>query len=138
MLELSCNVDDMTAEELSFAMERLFAGGALEVYTVPIGMKKSRPGTLLRVMCLPEDRDAMLRLLYKHTSTLGVRETRTRRYVLDRRVETLQTPYGAVRVKESSGYGVRRSKYEYEDLAELARRENLSLAEVKALLDGSD
>ena len=137
VLELSCNVDDMSAEELGFAMERLFEGGALEVYTVPVGMKKSRPGTLLRVMCPPEGRDAMLRLLYRHTSTIGVRETRTRRYVLDRSVVTRQTPYGEVRVKESSGYGVRRSKYEYEDLAGIARREDLSLAEVKALLDGT-
>lgn len=135
VLELSCNVDDMTAEAIGFAMERLFAGGALEVYTVPIGMKKSRPGTLLRVMCRELDREAMLALLFRHTTTLGVRETVTRRYVLDRKLETLETPCGPVRRKVSSGYGVRREKYEYDDLARIAREKNISLREAAALLE---
>lgn len=133
--ELSCNVDDMTAEAIGFAMERLFAGGALEVYTVPIGMKKSRPGTLLRVMCREPDREAMLALLFRHTTTLGVRETVTRRYVLDRKLETLETPCGPVRRKVSSGYGVRREKYEYDDLARIAREKDISLREAAALLE---
>ena len=135
VLELSCNVDDMTAEAIGFAMERLFAGGALEVYTVPIGMKKSRPGTLLRVMCREPNREAMLALLFRHTTTLGVRETVTRRYVLDRKLETLETPCGPVRRKVSSGYGVRREKYEYDDLARIAREKNISLREAAALLE---
>lgn len=135
VLELSCNVDDMTAEAIGFAMERLFAGGALEVYTVPIGMKKSRPGTLLRVMCREPDREAMLALLFRHTTTLGVRETVTRRYVLDRKLETLETPCGPVRRKVSSGYGVRREKYEYDDLARIAREKDISLREAAALLE---
>ena len=132
--ELSCNVDDMTAEAIGFAMERLFADGALEVYTVPIGMKKSRPGTLLRVLCREEDKERMIALLFRHTTTIGVRETITRRYVLDRRIETVQTPYGEVRRKVVSGYGVQRAKYEYDDLSRIAREQNISLSEVKALL----
>ena len=136
VLELSCNVDDMTAEAVGFAMDRLFEGGALEVYTVPIGMKKSRPGTLLRVMCTERDRENILGLLFKHTTTIGVREHATRRYVLDRRMETIQTPYGEVRRKAVSGYGVSRSKYEYDDLSRIARERNISLDEAKALLEG--
>ncbi len=135
ILELSCNVDDMTAEEIGFATEQLFAGGAREVYTVPIGMKKSRPGTLIRVICQEQEREQILRLLYKHTSTIGVRETVAHRYILDRRIETTATPYGEVRRKVSSGYGVSRSKYEYEDLAKIAREQNLSIREVKKLLE---
>ena len=108
--ELSCNVDDMTAEEIGFAMEQLFAGGANEVYTVPVGMKKNRPGTLIRVMCSTDDVDRMVRLLYRYTSTIGVRETLTRRFILDRKIDTVKTEYGDVRVKASSGYGVTRSK----------------------------
>ena len=131
VLELSCNVDDMTAEEISFASERLFGSGANEVYTVPIGMKKSRPGTLIRVMCREQDREKMLGLLFQHTTTIGVRETVTQRYVLDRHVETIQTPYGEVRCKRSSGYGVFRMKYEYEDLARIAREQGISLEEVR-------
>ena len=135
VLELSCNVDDMTAEEIGFAMDRLFEGGANEVFTIPIGMKKSRPGTLLRVMCKEQDREKMLHLIFQYTSTIGVRETPTHRYILDRRIETVQTPYGEVRRKISSGYGVSRAKYEYEDLAKIASEQSLGIEEVKKLLE---
>ena len=135
VLELSCNVDDMTAEEIGFAMDRLFEGGANEVFTIPIGMKKSRPGTLIRVMCKEQDREKMLRLIFKYTSTIGVRETPTHRYILDRRTETAETPFGEVHRKISSGYGVVRAKYEYEDLAKIAREQTLSIEEAKKLLE---
>ena len=134
VLELSCNVDDMTAEAIAFAMERLFEAGAREVYTVPIGMKKSRPGTLIRVMCAEQDREKFVGLLFKHTTTIGVRETKTRRYVLDRRTETAETRYGQVQKKISSGYGVSRVKYEYEDIAKIARENDMSIEDVKGLL----
>ena len=133
--ELSCNVDDMTAEAIGFAMERLFEGGALEVYTIPIGMKKSRPGTLLRVLCREQDKERIVALLFRHTTTIGVRETVTRRYVLDRHMETVPTPYGEVRRKVVSGYGVRRAKYEYDDLSRIAKERDISLAEVRAFLE---
>lgn len=130
VLELSCNVDDMTAEAVGFAMDRLFEGGALEVYTAPIGMKKSRPGTLLRVMCREADREAIVALLFKHTTTIGVRETVTHRYVLNRKLETVETPFGPVRRKISTGYGVTRAKYEHDDLARIAREKGISLQAV--------
>ena len=135
VLELSCNVDDMTAEAIGYAMERLFESGALEVYTVPVGMKKSRPGTLIRVMCREQDKDIILELLFRHTTTIGVRQTVTRRYVLERGVEKLQTPYGEIRRKVSTGYGVTRSKYEYDDLSRIAREQNISLDEVRRRLE---
>lgn len=131
ILELSCNVDDMTGEAVSFAMDRLFDGGAREVYTVPIGMKKSRPGTLIRVMCSEDDRDKMIELLFKHTTTIGIRETVTHRYVLEREMQTKKTPYGDVRCKVSSGYGVTRSKPEYDDLAKIAKEQGISIEDVK-------
>ena len=132
--ELACNVDDMTAEEISFAMERLFEGGAFEVYTVPIGMKKSRPGTLMRVMCAPDKVEEMVRLIYRYTSTIGVRETVTKRFVLDRAIRTVDTPYGPVRVKESTGYGVTRRKLEYDDVAKIAKEQEKSVSEIRAEL----
>ncbi len=135
VLELSCNVDDMTAEAISFAMERLFEGGAHEVYTIPIGMKKSRPGTLLRVMCREQDKETILHLLFKHTTTIGVREAVVHRYILERDIETIQTPYGEVRRKVSSGYGVFRAKYEYDDLSRIAKEQDISLDEVKKRLE---
>ncbi|MCR5753801.1 MAG: nickel pincer cofactor biosynthesis protein LarC, partial [Acetatifactor sp.] len=135
VIELSCNVDDMTAEEIGFAMERLFDGGAAEVFTVPIGMKKNRPGTLIKVMCRPVDEERMIQLLYKYTSTIGVRETVTKRFILDREISSVQTKFGVTHVKKSFGYGVKREKYEFEDLARIAREQNLSLAEVRAMLE---
>ena len=129
--ELSCNVDDMSAEAIAYACEQLFAHGAHEVYTVPIGMKKSRPGTLIRVICAEKDRDEMVRLLFRYTTTIGVRETLTRRYVLHREIVTLDTPYGPVRRKDVSGYGVTRSKYEYDDLSRIAAERGVSVEEVR-------
>lgn len=129
--ELCCNVDDMTAEEIGFATEAILSAGALEVFTVPMGMKKSRPGILLEVMCKEEDRDRMLELIFLHTTTLGVREQFSRRYTMNRSIETVTTPYGTVRKKVSVGYGTKREKYEYEDLAAIARKEGLSLRQVR-------
>ena len=128
---LSCNIDDMTGEDVGFAMERLFELGAKEVYTIPVGMKKSRPGLLLEVLCAPEDKEAMIRAIFKYTTTLGIRETGYTRHILKREEETLDTPYGAVRVKRSGGYGTIKIKPEYEDIAAIARREDRSPGEIR-------
>lgn len=130
ILELACNLDDMTPEAVGFAMEQLFAAGALDVYTTPIGMKKNRPGVLLTCMCREDDREAMLRTIFRHTSTLGVRVSVCDRYTLSRRQYAVQTPDGKIRVKESSGWGVLRRKAEFEDLARIARQTGKSIAEV--------
>lgn len=132
--ELRCNLDDMTGEDIGFAMEALLAGGALDVFTTPIGMKKSRPGVLLAVLCRPAEQETMTRLLFRHTTTLGVRVGLCSRFTLRRSEEVTQTPYGPVRRKISRGYGVCREKSEYEDLAAIARAQGKSLAEVRAML----
>lgn len=128
--ELCCNLDDMTAEAIAFAEEQLFAAGALDVYTVSAQMKKNRPGTVLSVMCRKADKDRMIRLIFQHTATLGVREISSRRYTLPRTVETVLTEFGPVRKKISAGYGVTREKYEYEDIARIAREQKISLSDV--------
>jgi len=128
--ELSCNVDDMTGEAIGFAMDRLFEAGALDVYTIPIGMKKSRPGILINVMCRENDKKTIIQTIFKHTTTIGIRENMLRRYVLDRHMETVETAYGSVRCKVSSGYGVERKKYEYEDISSIAKENNLSMEAV--------
>ena len=129
--ELSANVDDMTAEQISFAAEQLFAAGAVEVYTLPVGMKKSRPGTLIRAIVANEKKEAVISAFFRHTTTIGVRETETKRYVLTRSVEKRQTSYGEVRIKRSEGYGVVKEKLEFEDLARIAREQGIPLAEAK-------
>ena len=133
--ELSCNVDDMTAEAVAFAVEKLLAGGARDVYTVPVGMKKGRPGTLIRVLCRREDTEAIVRLIFRHTTTIGIRAASLGRYVLERRIETVDTPYGPVRRKVSAGYGVERVKYEYDDLSRLADRQGISLEKARELAE---
>ena len=134
VLELSCNLDDMTAEAIAFAMETLLEAGALDVWTTPITMKKSRLGTMLSLLCREEDSQRMAELLFRHTTTIGVREYACRRYTLDRTVDTVSTPYGDVRRKTSCGYGVTRKKYEYEDLARIAKDHNMALNEVISAL----
>lgn len=129
--ELSCNLDDMTAEAVGFAEEALFEAGALEVYTIPVGMKKSRPGILLTCMCRREDEEKMVELLFRHTTTLGVREHISRRFTLKRREETVETAYGPVRKKISQGHGVARAKLEYEDLAAIAKKTGRPLEEIR-------
>ena len=135
--ELSCNVDDMTAESIGFAMERLFDGGALDVYTIPIGMKKSRPATLIGVMCSEKNKQKMIELLFRYTTTIGVREMKVQRYVLDRRIATLETPYGVVHRKDCTGYGVSRSKYEYEDITRIAKEQGLNMEETYELIENT-
>lgn len=132
---LACNVDDMTAEDIGFAMETLLENGALEVFTLPCVMKKSRPGTVINVLCKEDKKDEIIKLIFKHTTTIGIRETLNQRYVLDRTVTTTDTPYGEIRTKTSSGYGVTRSKFEYDDLARIAKEKNISLDEIRKLLE---
>ena len=133
--KLECNLDDMTGEDIGFAMEQLFRAGARDVYTQAIGMKKSRPGVLLSVICLPEDADRLAALMMKHTTTLGIRRMDMSRYVLERGMETAQTPYGPVRIKTASGMGVSRRKAEYEDLAAIAEKNGVSLNEVRGAVE---
>lgn len=130
VVQLSCNIDDMTGEAMGFALEQFMEQGALDAFTVPIGMKKSRPGTLICVLCREEDRDKFVRLIFKFTTTLGIRENTCSRYILQRSVQTVDTPYGPVHKKISRGYGVERAKYEYEDLAKIAKERNMRIDQV--------
>ena len=131
---LECNLDDMTGEDIAFAMERLFEAGARDVFTQPIGMKKSRPGVLLSVICLPQDADALAEVMMKHTSTLGIRRQDMSRYILAREEETVSTPYGGVRVKRACGMGADRKKPEDDDIAALAKKHNVPLSVIRESL----
>ncbi|MBR6151117.1 MAG: nickel pincer cofactor biosynthesis protein LarC [Lachnospiraceae bacterium] len=138
VFELSCNVDDMTGEEVGFAMERLFEAGARDVYTIPIGMKKNRPGILIRVLCTEGTKEKIVETIFKYTTTIGIRECAMKRYVLDRSFDMVSTPCGDIHQKTSEGYGVMRKKLEFEDLASIARKQGISLWEAKALAQDAD
>ena len=135
ILEFSCNVDDMTGEEIAFCCERLFDAGAREVYTVPIAMKKGRPGTLIRFLCTEDKRGELLQTLFRHSSTLGVRELPTRREILRRESRVLETEAGPVRLKVSAGHGVTTEKMEFDDLRRIALERGLSLREARRLAE---
>ena len=138
IVKLECNLDDMTGEDIGFAMEQLFQAGAKDVFTQPIGMKKNRPGVLLSVLCMAEDADSLAEAIMKHTTTLGIRRQEMTRYTLQRSVKTVNTPYGEVRIKQASGMGVKRSKPEFDDVAAIARKNDVSLKEVRKAIKDAD
>ncbi len=133
--ELNFNVDDMSAEEIAFGTEELLKIGAAEVFATAVFMKKNRPGTQITVLCNEEAEAAITTLIFKHFSTIGIRRTVCSRYVMKRTVTELKTGYGTVRRKESFGFGQKKQKYEYEDLARLARENDLSIREIKSLIE---
>ncbi len=132
--ELDCNLDDMTGEQISFAMEKLFEAGAKDVFTTAVGMKKSRPGILLSVICSLDDRCRIAETIFRYTTTLGIREKVLKRYLLDRHESVLHSGAGEVRLKTASGYGASRAKFEYEDLRRIAIEQDVSLSEAAAMI----
>jgi hypothetical protein len=129
-IELVCNLDDMTPEALAFAQQILTEQGALDVYLTPIVMKKGRLATSLTCMLFSADKAKILPLIFKHTTTLGVREYAARRYALSREESIISTKQGDIRIKTATGFGVRKSKPEYEDIAESARKNDMSFEEI--------
>ena len=134
--EFECNIDDMTGEELAYAAEVLMREGALDVSMKPLGMKKGRPATLLTVMCGDDEDEKMriLQLIFKYTTTIGVRELISERYILEREEKTIETPHGKVRCKIAKGYGVKKAKIEYEDLAKIADSKKISISAARELV----
>lgn len=134
--ELKANIDDMTGEALGYAMERLLEAGALDVSYTPVYMKKGRPGVVLTCLCRPGDADQLAREMLRHTSTFGVRRTDCPRYAMAVSSETVETPYGPIPRKTGTGYGLTKSKPEYEAAAKAAREQDVPLAEVLRALGG--
>lgn len=128
VLAISCNIDDMTGEALGLAAEILMAAGALDVYTIPIQMKKSRPGILLTCICEPGERDKFTALFFLHTSTRGIRYQIYERSTLESTFVTRSTAYGNIRIKKSSGYGIEKEKPEFEDLKSVVLKNGCSLS----------
>ena len=131
VVELKCNLDDMTPEAIGYATERLLEGGALDVFTIPIGMKKNRPGVLLTCLCHEEKKEELVQLMLLHTTTLGVRECVCQRYILAPKQEAVHTPYGEVRIKVGEGRGIYKQKPEYEDVKRAAQQFNVPFAKVQ-------
>lgn len=131
IVELVCNIDDMTPEALAFASARLLDLGALDVYTVPGTMKKGRPGHVLTVLCRREQEGEMARLVLAQTTTNGLRVRRCGKYFLTPGAGEAATQWGPVRVKWARGFGITHCKPEYDDVARLAREHGVPFQQVQ-------
>ncbi|EKQ70740.1 TIGR00299 family protein [Leptolyngbyaceae cyanobacterium JSC-12] len=131
---LETQIDDLNPQAIGYVLERLLETGALDAFTQAIGMKKSRPGTLLTVVCRPEDTAICEAIMFRETTTLGIRQVLQQRHALPREIQSVQTEYGVVRVKVAWAKGRDRPptnvQPEYEDCAHLARQYNLAWREV--------
>jgi hypothetical protein len=128
---IEANVDDMSPQLFGFFIEQALAAGALDVTCTPIQMKKDRPGILVSVLCTPEKGDALAQMLFEQTTTIGVRIYEARRKILERELVSIQTPYGAVKVKVAKRDGkVLNVAPEYEDCQRLATEKDVPLKQV--------
>ena len=127
---METNIDNTSGEALGYTAERLLKEGALDAYFTPIQMKKNRPATMLSVICRKEDAEKLSDLIFKETSTIGIRVRETERITLLREIRTVQTDLGEVRVKLVNVSGLERVQPEYDDCAKIAEENNLSLNEV--------
>jgi uncharacterized protein (DUF111 family) len=128
---LEANLDDLSPQVLAYAMERLLAEGALDVFCVPIQMKKSRPGALLTVLAKTEDANRLTKTIFAETTTLGVRQREEQRQILSRRWETVITNWGPVRIKIANMNGaVSNYAPEYEDCRALAEMHHVPLKKI--------
>jgi uncharacterized protein (TIGR00299 family) protein len=135
---LETQIDDLNPQVFGYVFEALFAAGAVDVFTQPIGMKKSRTGILLTVICHPEKLASCENVLFRETSTLGIRRTTQKRSFLQREMQKVETVYGTISVKVAwTGKATERVitnvQPEYEDCAELARQNNIPWREIHRL-----
>jgi uncharacterized protein (DUF111 family) len=136
LLVQQAQIDDASAEDLAFLVETLREAGAVEVYSQPLSMKKGRLGTLVTALLPPDLAPALRQLWWRHSGSLGVRETLQRRWILPRRQATLTTSLGPVRIKWARlPEGRWRAKAEADDLAALARRHGMALGQIRALVE---
>jgi pyridinium-3,5-bisthiocarboxylic acid mononucleotide nickel chelatase len=128
---LEANLDDLNPQVFGYVMDRLFEEGALDAFVVPVQMKKNRPGTLLTVLCKPEDASRLAQLVFSETTTLGVRRRDETRQTLARRWESVRTPWGEVRIKIASMNGtITNYAPEYEDCRRIAAEHHVPLKTV--------
>jgi uncharacterized protein (DUF111 family) len=127
---IEANIDDMSPQHYELALERIFAAGALDAWLTPITMKKGRPAITLSAIAAPHDEAVVAEAMLRETTTIGVRVRTERRHTLAREMLTLETPFGAVRVKRVAATGIDRWQPEYDDLLRIARERGLPLNDI--------
>lgn len=131
VFELRCQIDDMTGEEMGYAINKILSLGAKDAYVKPIVMKKSRPAFEFTVICSPANKNEFTRQIFKHTTTLGIRQIECTRAVLSREI----TEKDGVRIKRSQGYGTQTEKAEFDDIVKIAEENNISVFEARKLIE---
>lgn len=134
---LETNLDDITGEDLSYFMELCMNEGALDVFYTPIYMKKNRPAYKLSVITKRTNVKLMAKLIFKHTTSIGVRFTKYRRFEMDRTFEDVETKYGKVTKKILKYEDIKKESYEYEDLKKIATENNMSIEDVRLNLNNN-
>jgi hypothetical protein len=133
LILLETNIDDLSPQILGFVMERAFEIGAADCWFTPIQMKKNRPATMLSILCAKDKKEALAEMLFRETTTIGLRVRETERICLARRIEKIETKFGEIDVKIAGLDGeILNAKPEFEQLRAIAARENLPLREVEA------
>jgi uncharacterized protein (TIGR00299 family) protein len=134
VIVIEANIDDMTPQNFGYVIDKLLAAGALDVFTVPILMKKGRPGHLLQVLAAREVSDALSKIIFLETTTIGIRQHAVDRTTLEREFVEVETDYGKVKIKVSKLDGqVVNAAPEYEDCARIAREKGIALKQIQAL-----
>lgn len=130
VFELRCQIDDMTGEELGYALNKMLTLGSKDAYIKPIVMKKSRPAFEFTVISSPADKDELTRQMFKHTTTLGIRQIECVRAILEREI----CEKNGVRIKRSQGYGTQTEKIEFDDIVKIAEENDISVFEAKKMI----
>lgn len=135
IVEIETNIDDMTGEMLGYVMEKLISKKALDVFFTPIQMKKNRPSVKLTVLCNPNEVEKFAKIIIKETTSLGIRYSFKERLISKRQIEEVKIGNETIKLKKSSFDGIEKQSYEYEDLAEQARKMNKPIFEIEKLFN---
>jgi len=127
---LETNIDDCSGEILGYTLDKLFEAGAKDAWFSPIFMKKNRPAYALSVMCKPEQEEALIKIILKHTSAVGIRRSELDRIIMDREPTTVDTPYGPVKANRFTYGDIEKVSIEYESAKEIAEKNDISIKEV--------
>ncbi|WP_159721317.1 nickel pincer cofactor biosynthesis protein LarC [Enterococcus sp. CSURQ0835] len=137
VLQIETNIDDQTPEQLGYVMDVLLDQGALDVFYTSIQMKKNRSGILLTVLTTPDQKEFFTKLLFKHTSTIGMRFATLDRTIMKRSFEVVKTTYGAVHIKVNTYQGITKKTIEYQDCEQIAKEHDLAIADVYRLVEAA-
>jgi hypothetical protein len=132
---IECEIDDMSPQVFGVLMDRLYDAGALDVFYAPVQMKKNRPGTLVTIIATPSERELLTNLMFRESTTIGVRYSDVLRECLERESVEIATPLGAVRFKIARRNGhVLNAQPEFDDVARLAREQHIPVKQVQAIV----